>query len=91
MKRRWCLGKEVVQRAGAGLSLQLAIRLAHLGPQQGSYHHLKFSTVARFCKTCCKTLSQRLEGDPAQPSFQMGILRLRDRAALIMGTGWTSL
>ena len=47
-KRRWCLGKEVAQRAGAGLSLQLAIRLAHLGPQQRSCHHLTFSTVAQF-------------------------------------------
>ena len=50
-----------------------------------------FLLLHSLCQTCCKTLSQRLEGDPAQPSFQMGTLRLRDRAALIMGTGWTSL
>lgn len=68
MGRGWRLGKH-----GAVLCLQLTLPWPtwnpgpFCDPRWSPSHHPTFPTVAQYVPAPCKTLLQKLEGDPAQP------------------------
>lgn len=59
------------------------------GTPAGTCHHLTFSTVVQFLSD--PVVKPVTEAGRRSAQFSDGDIEAEDRAALIMGTGWTSL